>query len=75
MPRLKPQPLHMTMLITERQRARDRRIVQLKTWEEMQMHVRLEQQFERSAGSAPQPPLGKYDCLTYSLLQLTMSVL
>lgn len=50
MPRLKPQPLHMTMLMTHRQRARDRRIVQLKSWQEMQMHMSLEEQFVVSVG-------------------------
>lgn len=55
LPRLKPQPLHITMLITQRQKSRDRRLLQLKSWQEMQLHLRLEQQFEQSLGN--QEPL------------------
>ena len=50
LPRIKPQPLHMTMVMTHRQQARDRRILQLKSWQEMRMHLRNERHFDRSLG-------------------------
>lgn len=54
LPRLKPQPLHISMLIARRQQSRDRRVVQLKSWQEMQMHLKQEARFcsEQSLESA-----------------------
>lgn len=51
LPRLKPQPLHMTMPMTRRQKARDRRLSQTRAWEEMLIHVNQERQFDRRLGA------------------------
>ena len=46
LPCLKPQPLHISMLIHRRQQSRDNRVVQQKAWEEMLYHLKQEDAFE-----------------------------
>lgn len=50
LPRLKPQPLHITMPIVKRRKAYDRRTPKQRSWEEMLMHIRHEATFERDLG-------------------------
>ncbi|CAD6570455.1 MAG: hypothetical protein CYPHOPRED_003947 [Cyphobasidiales sp. Tagirdzhanova-0007] len=50
LPRLKPQPLHITMPIVKRQEARDKRIIQKQAWREMLFHTRQEDILEQNLG-------------------------
>lgn len=50
LPRLKPQPLHISMMIHRRQEARNNRILQDRAWKEMALHVREEAAFHKRAG-------------------------
>lgn len=67
LPRLKPQPLHISMLIHRRQESRDRRTVQQKAWQEMLFHLRKEASFldQMETDAADEREMGEHSQCRY----------